>query len=52
MEINNKIIFFSILELFFLSFINFIGIWAISLSLIVCILELTILEKIKFSKIL
>ena len=45
MNINIKIVLFTILELAFLLLINFIGFWAINLSVIICIIELINYEK-------
>ena len=45
MNINIKIILFTILELAFLLLINFIGLWAVNLSVIICIIELINYEK-------
>ena len=45
MNIDIKIILFTILELVIMSLVSFIGIWAINLSLIVCLIELQFFEE-------
>mgnify|MGYP004495687777 CR=1 FL=1 len=45
MNIDIKIILFTILELVIMSLVSFIGIWAINLSLIVCLIELQFCEE-------
>lgn len=45
MNIDNKIILFTILELAFLLLIQFIGILAINLGLIICLIEIEFCEK-------